>query len=152
MGVSRYNNHSLSVHSIYFSVYYNYVVVYHFSPTTDPYIKVYLLHKQKRFSKWKSTTKKNTVAPVFNDAFEFKIFGMDLNDICIEVLVMNHDMLRRNDMIGMVYIGPAVQTSLGVTHYKEMLASPHHPISHWHKLIPHPHQVKTRKRHKSNTM
>lgn len=103
-------------------------------------------------SKWKSTTKKSTLAPVFNDAFEFKILGMDLNDIGIEVLVMNHDMLRRNEVIGMVYIGPAVHTVLGVTHYKEMLASPQHPISHWHKLIPHPHHVKTRKRHKSNTM
>ncbi len=131
------------------------IVILSLSLIVDPYIKVYLLHKQKRMSKWKSTTKKSTLSPIFNDTFEFKILGMDPEDISIEVFVMNHDMLRRNDVIGTVYIGSTVHTqSLGVTHYKEMLASPQHPITHWHKLIPHPHHHidKTRKRHKSNTM
>ncbi len=95
--------------------------------------------------------KKSTLAPVFNDTFEFNVLGMNPQDISIELFVMDHDMFRRNDVIGMVYIGPNVHTELGVTHYQEMLASPQHPISHWHKLIPHPH-VKTRRRHKSNTM
>lgn len=114
-------------------------------------MKVYLLHKQKRVSKWKSATKRGTLAPVFNEIFEFDITGMDPNDVNVEVFVMNHDRFRRNDVLGIVYVGANVPSELGVAHYNEVLAHPQHPISHWHKLIPH-HQVKVRKRHKSNTM
>ena len=114
-------------------------------------MKVYLLHNQKRVNKWKSATKRGTIAPVFNEAFEFNITGMDPKDVNIEVFVMDHDRFRRNDILGMVYLGANAPNESGVTHYNEVLAHPHYPISHWHKLIPH-HRAKTRKRHKSNTM
>ena len=102
-------------------------------------------------TKWKSTVKKGTLAPVFNEAFQFDITGMDAQDVNLEVFVMDHDRFRKNDVIGMVYIGPKCPSELGQTHYSEMLANPQHPISHWHQLIPH-QQLKSRKRHKSQTM
>lgn len=102
-------------------------------------------------AKWKSEVKRSTLAPVFNEAFEFDITGMDTTDINLEVFIMDHDRFRKNDVIGMVYIGPNVPSELGQSHYSEVIGSPQHPISHWHKLIPH-HQAKGRKRRKSRTM
>ena len=38
--------------------------------STDPYVKVYILHKGKKHDKWKSTIKRNTLLPIFNEPFQ----------------------------------------------------------------------------------
>lgn len=118
---------------------------------TDPYVKVYMLHKQRRLDKWKSTTRKNTLAPVFNEPFEFDITGMDVKDVCLEIFIMDHDRFRKNDVIGIVYVGLHGPSDSGTSHFNEVLSSLGQQVTHWHHLIPH-QQLKKRKRHKSNTM
>ena len=117
----------------------------------DPYVKVYMLHKHRRLDKWKSTTRKNTLTPVFNEPFEFDITGMNVRDVCLEIFIMDHDRFRKNDVIGIVYVGLHVPSDSGTSHFNEVLSNLGQQISHWHHLIPH-QQLKKRKRHKSNTM
>lgn len=119
--------------------------------STDPYVKMYMLHRHRRLDKWKSTTRKNTLAPVFNESFEFDITGMDVKDICLEIFIMDHDRFRKNDVIGIVYVGLHVPGESGAAHFNEVLSNLGQQVSHWHQLIPH-QQLKKRKRHKSNTL
>ena len=66
------------------------------------------MHKDKRKKKWKSTVKKNTLAPIFNESFLFEI-SKDVNilsDVHLEeVFLMDYDRFSRNDIVGMITLG-----------------------------------------------
>ena len=59
--------------------------------STDPYVKVYLLYRGKRVSKWKSSVKKNTLVATFNEPFQFSIESKDINDVKLEFVIMDYD-------------------------------------------------------------
>ena len=94
------------------------VIFQQYSFYIDPYVKVYMLHRHRRLDKWKSTTRRNTLAPVFNEPFEFDITGMDVRDICLEIFVMDHDRFRKNDVIGIVYVGLHVPSAPILEHIR----------------------------------
>ncbi len=85
--------------------------------------------------KWKTSVKKNTLLPVFNEAFNFNIFGLDIREITLQAMVMDHGKLGRNEHIGTVWIGEK-QPMSGKVHWGHMLASPNQSVDHWHMIIP----------------
>lgn len=104
---------------------------------TDPYIKIYLVYKGKRMKKWKSTVKKNTLTPVFNESFHFDISKeMNISDVHLEVLVMDYDRLSRNDIMGVILLGEKIDHRTGRKHWIDMLQSPQQSISQWHSVLP----------------
>lgn len=102
----------------------------------DPYVKVYLIYKGKRLSKWKTKVKKNTLVPVFNESFEFLIPGLNLRDLMVQVVVMDYDRFSRNDHVGIVDFGCDVSNDGGRNHWQEIVDSPREAISHWHAILP----------------
>lgn len=92
----------------------------------------------KRQKKWKSTVKKNTLAPVFNEPFHFDISkGVSISDVHLEVLLMDYDRFSRDDVIGVILLGGEKHGyGTGRTHWTEMLQSPQHTISQWHSVLP----------------
>ena len=118
---------------------------------TDPYVKLYLVHKGKRQSKWKTTIKRNTLLPVFNESFQFDVKDMDLKNLHLEVLVMDHDRFRRNDIMGVVYIGPNSPQECGRSHWSEMMVSMNSSVSRWHPLLPR-HEARTVHKHLDTRM
>ncbi|XP_077939494.1 uncharacterized protein syt7a isoform X2 [Gasterosteus aculeatus] len=79
--------------------------------TSDPYVKVWLMHKDKRVEKKKTVTMKRCLNPVFNESFPFEVAAHVLRETTIIITVMDKDRLSRNDVIGKIYLswksGPA---------------------------------------------
>lgn len=68
----------------------------------DPYVKVWLMHKDKRVEKKKTVTMKRCLNPVFNESFPFDVPAHVLRETTIIITVMDKDRLSRNDVIGKV--------------------------------------------------
>jgi C2 domain len=75
--------------------------------SSDPYIKVSLIHNGKRLKKRKTAVLRNTVAPVFNEALIFDIAKDTLKHCLIEFLVMHDSLLSTNEVLGRAFVGNA---------------------------------------------
>ena len=104
---------------------------------SDPYVKVYMFHKNRRINKWKTEVKKNTLVPIYNESFQFDMCGMDMRNVRLELWVMDYDWFSRNDKMGVVYVGVNSLQEVGRSHWLEILSSPEHQTSHWHTIIPY---------------
>ncbi len=105
-------------------------------PHADPYVKVFLVHKGVRRVKWKSSIKRNTLKPVFNESFEFDVSPVDVKDVSLEVMVMDYDHFTRNHPIGVVLFGMTESVESGISHWEKVFSSPYVSISHWHSILP----------------
>ncbi|NWR50807.1 SYT7 protein, partial [Regulus satrapa] len=74
--------------------------------TSDPYVKVWLMYKDKRVEKKKTVVMKRCLNPVFNESFAFDIPTERLRETTIVITVMDKDRLSRNDVIGKVGDAP----------------------------------------------
>ena len=101
---------------------------------TDPYVKINLYHKRCKVYKWKSSVKKGTLVPVYNEKFEFDIVGMDVQSVHLEVVIVDHDVVGTNDLIGAIEIGKQSDHPTGRLQWTEMISSPHSPICFWHAI------------------
>ncbi|XP_076879194.1 synaptotagmin-7b isoform X2 [Brachyhypopomus gauderio] len=101
--------------------------------TSDPYVKVWLMHKDKRVEKKKTVVMKRCLNPVFNESFPFDVPAHVLRETTIVITVMDKDRLSRNDVIGKIYLswksGPAE-----VKHWKDMMGHPRTAVAQWHSL------------------
>ncbi|XP_037623229.1 synaptotagmin-7 isoform X3 [Sebastes umbrosus] len=101
--------------------------------TSDPYVKVWLMQKDKRVEKKKTVTMKRCLNPIFNESFPFDVPAHVLRETTIIITVMDKDRLSRNDVIGKIYLswksGPGE-----VKHWKDMLARPRTNVAQWHAL------------------
>ena len=90
----------------------------------------------KRRTKWKTSTKKNTLLPIFNETFVFDVSGMNVRDITMEIAVMDYDRFSRNDIMGTVHIGENVGQETGKAHWAQMMSSARTSVSQWHPIMP----------------
>merc|ERR1712155_471059 len=76
----------------------------HFSLNLDPYVKIYLLHKDQRISKKKTHVKKRTLNPVFNESFVFDLPRTDngLADLQLEFALLDWDRVTKNEVTVML--------------------------------------------------
>ncbi|XP_078021423.1 synaptotagmin-10 isoform X1 [Epinephelus lanceolatus] len=101
--------------------------------SSDPYVKVYLICDGRRLKKRKTTTKKSTLNPVYNEAIIFDIPPENVEQVSLSIMVMDYDRVGHNEVIGVCRTGPDAE-GLGRDHWNEMLAYPRKPITHWHAL------------------
>ena len=97
---------------------------------------MHLFHKGKNVHKWKSSVKKHTLAPIFNEQFQFNIYNMDLKDLQLDFIIMDYDRFSHDDFVGRVQVGPSVSDEMGRTHWDEMVTASNQPISRWHPISP----------------
>ncbi|XP_069489490.1 synaptotagmin-6 [Ambystoma mexicanum] len=101
---------------------------------SDPYVKVSLLCDGRRLKKKKTTIKKNTLNPTYNEAIIFDIPPENMDQVSLLISVMDYDRVGHNEIIGVCRAGNNAE-GLGRDHWNEMLAYPRKPIAHWHSLV-----------------
>ncbi|KAK0132590.1 Synaptotagmin-9 [Merluccius polli] len=103
---------------------------------SDPYVKVSLMCEGRRLKKRKTSTKRNTLNPVYNEAIVFDVPPENIDQISLLIAVMDYDRVGHNEVIGVCRVGNEAE-SLGRDHWSEMLTYPRKPIARWHPLVEH---------------
>ncbi|XP_060622577.1 synaptotagmin-9 isoform X1 [Anolis sagrei] len=108
---------------------------------SDPYVKVSLMCEGRRLKKRKTSTKRNTLNPVYNEAIVFDVPPENIDQTSLSIAVMDYDRVGHNEVIGVCQVGNDAD-SLGRDHWNEMLSYPRKPIAHWHLLVEGPIEQK----------
>ncbi|KAM9394225.1 synaptotagmin-C [Pholidichthys leucotaenia] len=101
---------------------------------SDPYVKASLICDGRRLKKRKTSIKKNTLNPTYNEALVFDIPNENIESVSIILAVMDYDCIGHNEVIGMCRVGSEADGP-GREHWAAMLANPRKPIEHWHQLV-----------------
>ncbi|XP_029354323.1 synaptotagmin-9 [Echeneis naucrates] len=101
---------------------------------SDPYVKVSLMCDGRRLKKRKTSTKRNTLNPVYNEAIVFDVPPENIEQISLLIAVMDYDRVGHNEVIGVCRVGNDAD-NLGRDHWNEMLTYPRKPVAHWHPLV-----------------
>ena len=100
---------------------------------SDPYVKIALMQNGKRLKKKKTSIKKCTLNPYYNESFTFEVPFEQIQKVQLVVTVVDYDRIGTSEPIGKVILGyNASGTEL--RHWSDMLASPRRPIAQWHTL------------------
>ncbi|XP_040169097.1 synaptotagmin 1 isoform X3 [Anopheles arabiensis] len=100
---------------------------------SDPYVKIALMQNGKRLKKKKTSIKKCTLNPYYNESFSFEVPFEQIQKVNLVVTVVDYDRIGTSEPIGKVVLGyNASGTEL--RHWSDMLASPRRPIAQWHTL------------------
>ncbi|XP_055056488.2 rabphilin-3A isoform X3 [Misgurnus anguillicaudatus] len=100
---------------------------------SDPYVKTYLKPDENKKSKHKTTVKKKTLNPEFNEEFFYDIKYADLSKKTLEVTVWDYDIGKSNDFIGGVSLGINANGER-LKHWFDCLKNKDKKIERWHTL------------------
>ena len=74
-------------------------------PKPDPFVKLQLIMDQKVVKTKKTSTKKNTIDPVFNETFSLHVSPSALDEVCLLVSVWDYNSKSRDNFIGQILLG-----------------------------------------------
>ncbi|XP_055921553.1 synaptotagmin 1 isoform X3 [Eupeodes corollae] len=100
---------------------------------SDPYVKIAIMQNGKRLKKKKTSIKKCTLNPYYNESFSFEVPFEQIQKIQLVVTVVDYDRIGTSEPIGRCILGCAA-TGTELRHWSDMLASPRRPIAQWHTL------------------
>ncbi|TRY81711.1 hypothetical protein DNTS_026019 [Danionella cerebrum] len=102
--------------------------------SSDPYVKVQLILDQKKWKKKRTSVKKRTLNPYFNESFTFEVSFEQIQKVQLVISVWDHDKMSRNDAIGKIFLG-CMATGNQLRHWADMLSNPRKPVAQWHTLL-----------------
>ena len=103
---------------------------------TDPFVKVSLLQHGKALKTRKTSIKKNTIDPVFNESINFNVTPDMLESISLVVTVWDYNSKSRDDFVGRIVLGKQATGAYEVTHWNRMMQCHRSPVAQWHTLRP----------------
>lgn len=99
----------------------------------DPFARVSLLHDGKKIKRKKTSVRKNTVNPVWNEALVFQVRADMLPKVSLEVMVMDYDLIGHSELIGRCILGRDLPGSEG-SHWNDMMQNFRKAVAMWHTL------------------
>ncbi|XP_074595983.1 synaptotagmin-1-like [Brevipalpus obovatus] len=100
---------------------------------SDPYVKIALMMNGKRIKKKKTSIKKCTLNPYYNESFTFEVPFEQIQKVYLVITVVDYDRIGTSEPIGKAVLG-CNSTGTELRHWMDMLASPRRPIAQWHSL------------------
>ncbi|KAL1130147.1 hypothetical protein AAG570_013085, partial [Ranatra chinensis] len=101
--------------------------------SSDPYVKVYLICDGKRLRKKRTSVKKSTLCPVYNEAVTFHVPVSSVQHVSLVIKVIDYDRIGSDELMGCAAIGSSF-IGLGRDHWIEMLDNPRKPVTQWYPL------------------
>ncbi|CAG5135642.1 unnamed protein product [Candidula unifasciata] len=110
---------------------------------SDPFVRVTLVHMEKPIKTRKTSCKKNTIDPVFNESVSFNLTQQQVRRnpafLYIErenriVSVWDHNSKSKDDFVGRIVIGHHHTGPQEFQHWERMLQSQRSPVAQWHSL------------------
>ncbi|XP_039923705.1 synaptotagmin-8 [Hirundo rustica] len=102
---------------------------------SDPFVKVHLILNRKKWKKKRTSVKKNTLNPYFNEVFVFEVPFSQIQNVDVVISVWDHDKVTKNELIGKLFLGCRA-TGNQLRHWSDMLSNPRRPLAQWHILQP----------------
>lgn len=103
---------------------------------SDPYVKVWLYFGEKRIEKKKSEVQFCTLNPEFHFSVKFDVPWERIRECQLNVTVMDHDKVGRNEAIGKIMLGKAGSGTSETKHWSDMITKPRQNVVQWHRLKP----------------
>ncbi|XP_075996895.1 synaptotagmin VIII isoform X2 [Genypterus blacodes] len=101
---------------------------------SDPYVKVQLTLDKRKWKKKKTTVKKKTLNPYYNESFTFVVSFAQIQRVNLVISVWDHDTVSSNDAMGKIFLG-CDSTGNQLAHWADMLSNPRRPVAQWHSLL-----------------
>lgn len=101
--------------------------------TLDPYVKVTLVYAGKKMKRKKTTTKRNTHNPDWNEALVFNLSREYIKDISIELFVYHDNKIGNDELLGKVLLCPD-STGEEKIHLGDMIVGKGSG-PRWHRLV-----------------
>ncbi|KAH3871067.1 synaptotagmin-17-like [Dreissena polymorpha] len=101
---------------------------------SDPFVKITLVHFEKPVKTKKTTFKKNTLDPVFNESITFNITHQQLETASLVISVWDYNSKSKDDFVGRVVLGKYGTGPHEANHWLRMLQSQRVPVAQWHSL------------------
>ncbi|CAL8260076.1 unnamed protein product [Merluccius merluccius] len=102
--------------------------------TSDPYVKIQLALDKRKWKKKKTSIKKKTLNPYYNETFTFDVPFDHIQRVDLVISVWDHDAVTRNDAMGKIFLGSNASGNQ-LHHWADMLANPRRPVGQWHALL-----------------
>lgn len=87
---------------------------------------------RKQVKKIKTSIKRKTLNPVYNEAFIFDVPTQHISNVSLYARVVNDR--EDQELMGKVVIGRSSRSGMGLHHWDCMLMSPRKPIAQWHVI------------------
>ncbi|CAL4061102.1 unnamed protein product, partial [Meganyctiphanes norvegica] len=103
---------------------------------SDPYVKVWLYFGEKRIEKRKSEVFFCELCPEFQFTVKFEVPWERIRECQLDVTIMDHDKVGRNEAIGKIKLGKAGSGTSETKHWSDMITKPRQTVVQWHRLKP----------------
>ncbi|XP_053712040.1 double C2-like domains, delta isoform X2 [Synchiropus splendidus] len=100
---------------------------------SDPFVKIILQPDMGKKSKYKTSVKKKTLNPEFNEEFSYEVTLDQLAKKTLEISVWDYDLGMSNDFIGGVELGINA-SGQRLKHWFECLKNKGKKVEYWHTL------------------
>ncbi|XP_062246110.1 synaptotagmin VIII [Platichthys flesus] len=101
---------------------------------SDPYVKVQLALDKRKWKKKKTSVRKKTLNPYYNESFTFDVAFEQIKRVNLVISLWDHDAVSRNDAMGKIFLG-CDATGNQLKHWADMLSNPRRPVAQWHSLL-----------------
>ncbi|XDA87947.1 hypothetical protein R6Z07M_017628 [Ovis aries] len=101
----------------------------------DPYVKIQLMLNQRKWKRRKTSARKGTATPYFNEAFTFLVPFSQIQSVDLVLAVWAQGPQLRAEPVGKVLLG-ARASGQPLQHWADMLAQARRPVAQWHRLQP----------------
>ncbi|KAK2141666.1 hypothetical protein LSH36_1059g02056 [Paralvinella palmiformis] len=101
--------------------------------TSDPYVKISLMCHGRRIKKKKTSVKKATLNPVYNEAIVFDVPRENIEEVSLIIKVIDYDRVGSNELMGCCSAG-IQYLGTGRDHWMEMLENQRKPVAQWYQL------------------